>query len=911
MIKILLIGPSTKEAITNMRWVTAPLGVHRIASFLKKHDIYVEIWDINIDNDSIETRINKKNWDIIGFSTLEATQEYDMSLIHLAKKLRSESILIAGGTGATLNYQEYFNKTPLNMVIQAEGEFALLQLCQMIEKYGYNYAPIHTISGAIIRNYAKILTPEDYWNISKDLDVKDMKASQYWNKTAQLYDNPDYNEINTFRLYTSNFCPMGCAFCTLSKLRNYSCGKYTPIVALTVDQIIYMIKKVLDEYKNCRQIFFCFHPKTEIYTINGLKKINEIKIGDTVLTHTGNWNKVTMVHEKGYTGKLYRIIGRSRGFNIEGTPNHKFFVKDNKTNKHTWKEIQYIDKNDRLLIPIEPIKSQIRSIDLSEYVDYNVWKFDKEFISKSGHNVLGNKIPRFLKIDDNLMRLFGYYIAEGHCTSHTVNFSFHQKETSYINDVKNITKLKFNLNAKIYHNKKQNVTKVTICSSFLPKLFRHLFGTHAVNKQISNILMIDDSSLLLNLLLGLFRGDGNKVKNSKTKSGSTRRGIRYFTISSKLAFQITQICSKLNVVANIYRKNRGNYIDRKNKIWKSKPIYTVKINTVSDFYFSKNEYSQLTYKFKNFKAWSGEIKDNYVEIRIKSIDTFDYDGKVYNLSVENDHSYNVYGIAVKNCDDDFFILKQRGIDFCKKIIELKDKGKLPDYLRFICLTNINRIDESNIDLIVKAGFKVLSIGVESVSQHVLDSLDKKQTVERIWKTTELILNRGIKPYYTLLMFTSFCNFDDLIIDILGFKKLGKMGVGLSVEPYLIPLKGTKLSEEGVSERKRKIYIEGTNEFVYKGFAWLPQDPEVKRIFDEFEILYPKYRKMKMEENKGKHLEKNWQAYIILDAVVLIIHRLYGPLADLEDYGLIDSYKEILQKIDLMEECTVDTVGAIT
>ena len=514
MIKILISAPSTKEKITDTRWVTAPLGCHYLASYLNNNGHKAVVWDINIDKESFEDTVKKGTWDIIAFSTQEATLEYDLSKIHLSKKLSPKSLLIAGGTGASLNYQEYFNHSPLDMVVQAEGEIPLLQLCNMLDKDGFDKSPLHTIKGLIIRNYAEFLTPEKHWEIRKCLNVRDMKQDLYWKETARLYENPDYNEINTFRLYTSNFCPMNCSFCTLTRLREYSCGKKGhPVIVLDASKVVHLIKKVLKVHKNCKQIFFV--------------------------------------------------------------------------------------------------------------------------------------------------------------------------------------------------------------------------------------------------------------------------------------------------------------------------------------------------------------------------------------------------------DDDFFIDKQRGIDFCKRIIELKKLAVIPKYLKFICLTNINRIDEDNIELIAKAGFRVLSIGVESTSQHVLDSLDKKQTVDWIWKTTKLILQHNIKPYYTLLMWTSFCTIADIVTDLRGFRKLAKMDAGLSIEPYLIPLKGTRLAEERVEERVRKVLIKGTNKFIYKGFAWLPMNKEVKPVFEYFEEIYPKYRKLMFDKNKGKHLEKNWQAKIILDCVEIAL-RKFNYIGQEE----VENVTEVLDSIKDIKSCDVDIIGNV-
>lgn len=511
---VLLVAPSTGNTITDTRWVTAPLGIHYIASYLNKHGHNARVWDINIDNESLEDVLNSLPWDVVGFSTLEATLEYDIVNIRLASKLCTMAILVAGGTGATLNYQTYFNQSPLHCVIQAEGERPMLQLCNMLADKGWNESPIHTIRGLIIRNYADTLSSDEYWNIRKDLDVKAMQADKYWRKTASLYQHPNFDEVNTFRLYTSNYCPMGCAFCTLSRLRKYSCGKHTKVVWLTAKQIVELINSVLEEYKDCRQIFFV--------------------------------------------------------------------------------------------------------------------------------------------------------------------------------------------------------------------------------------------------------------------------------------------------------------------------------------------------------------------------------------------------------DDDFFISPSRTVEFCTLVIKLKKEGKLPDYLQFICLTSVIRITEGNIKLIKEAGFRVLSIGVESTSQFVLDSLDKKQTVEQIWNTTHLILDNGIKPYYTLILFSPDGRVSDLITDLYGFRKLSAMGVGLSIEPYFIPLKGTRLSEEGSPERVRKVALDG-DDYIYKSFAWLPKKEEVQPVFKRFEVIYPKYRKWRFDQNVNAHKEKNFQAHVILDALEEVLYE-FNYIDKIDDNNLL---AKNLYYIDSMESYNVDIIGNIT
>lgn len=69
----------------------------------------------------------------------------------------------------------------------------------------------------------------------------------------------------------------------------------------------------------------CLDGESLITTINGQKMLKDVKIGDIVLTHTGEFQKVTEILNKN-TDKLLEING------IRCTPDHKFYVID-KTNQ--------------------------------------------------------------------------------------------------------------------------------------------------------------------------------------------------------------------------------------------------------------------------------------------------------------------------------------------------------------------------------------------------------------------------------------------------------------------------------------------------------------------------------------------------------------------------------------------------
>lgn len=65
----------------------------------------------------------------------------------------------------------------------------------------------------------------------------------------------------------------------------------------------------------------CFTEDTEVQTSEGMKKIKDVKIGDKVLTHTGQYRQVVQTFENDYDGEMIEING------VKSTPNHPYLVK--------------------------------------------------------------------------------------------------------------------------------------------------------------------------------------------------------------------------------------------------------------------------------------------------------------------------------------------------------------------------------------------------------------------------------------------------------------------------------------------------------------------------------------------------------------------------------------------------------
>ena len=95
--QVLLIGPysdsshlTSADARMYMRkmFLAPPVGLYRIKSYLKEHD--VDVFDPNLDDLSVLDEIVAE-YDIVGFSMTHATLEADLSLAHRVRELNRDA----------------------------------------------------------------------------------------------------------------------------------------------------------------------------------------------------------------------------------------------------------------------------------------------------------------------------------------------------------------------------------------------------------------------------------------------------------------------------------------------------------------------------------------------------------------------------------------------------------------------------------------------------------------------------------------------------------------------------------------------------------------------------------------------------------------------------------------------------
>lgn len=344
----------------------------------------------------------------------------------------------------------------------------------------------------------------------------------------------------------------------------------------------------------------CFTPESLITAEDGtLKPISDINIGDKVMSNNGIFNIVTNKLTKNINEKIISINMSGMKQPIQSTKNHELLTLSG------WKKAKDITKEDYLCVPRQ---TNIKT-----------------------------------KFSNNSMYLLGVFLAEGSVckqkgmknkySASGVNFSFHAKEKNTLaRRVDDAMKEKFGKEGKFYL--KDNQLRVEYYGKDLALWFIKYAGQYSFAKRINKKLIQSNN---VNLLLkGLFEGDGWVGENRN------RPNTVLTTVSPYLAQQVKMIIDGMGIYCSLtsyLAKNRIYPQYRINLYGKSALTFNKEVmNNPKEFNSIKNE-SQKSYK----------LGTGYLYVKVNKTEEIKYNGQVFDLEVEKNHTYLVNGCVVHNC----------------------------------------------------------------------------------------------------------------------------------------------------------------------------------------------------------------------------------------------------------------------
>ncbi len=401
----------------------------------------------------------------------------------------------------------------------------------------------------------------------------------------------------------------------------------------------------------------CLPPNESIILNSSIKEIKDVTPLTKVLAIDGKYKEIGGFTKRDYKGKLIKI--RPRFFNEATllTPNHpvyslkvirgkgKDYFKDFKFTEPKWVPAENLTENDCVLYPILKEVKDVDEIKISDFIEV---KIDGSMILPYIETYTSNKIPNKIKIDNDFMRLVGYYISEGTVNKHQLLFYFRKDEDLYINDVKKILKEKFGLDPVIKYEK--NVCRIAIYSKIIADFFKSQFDKYSYKKSIPHWAVLLPKNKQKELIKGLWRGDGC-VRD---------KDFCYVTSSRALAYQIRDILLRLGIISSLQIRKKEHLNREINRIEGRLVGFNhdkYHINVGGQFLKSISEilgieHPLLENRKKSFNhAW---INKNFAILPIRKIEKVNYSGQVLNVAVPDTQTYVAKNFLVHNCDAPLF-----------------------------------------------------------------------------------------------------------------------------------------------------------------------------------------------------------------------------------------------------------------
>lgn len=363
--------------------------------------------------------------------------------------------------------------------------------------------------------------------------------------------------------------------------------------------------------------FPCFVAGTPVLTRRGFLPINEVRIGDEVLTTDRSYHPVdcTMRHTADEI-----IYMRAQGMyeELKCTPNHPFYARRKRTHydkgvqRITYDKAEYVNaselsKGDKVGYPIH------EGGDTSFTTAF--WKLVGAWIADGWLDCGKRKSP----VPE------GYRGSRINSYNHKVIICCGKKNISRLHHIIQRAGFKYTL------SEEKTVFKCIICDKWLCEFLRD-FGKYAHGKHLSPQCFMLDRNRKKALLEGWF-ADGYRKPN----------GVQCVTtVSERLALDMAQIARDVYLCpVSISRKTCKRVCVIEGREVNERPQYCVTISNCEKY---------------------GFYEDGFVWCNIKSIRREKELNEVFNLSVNEEHSYNVYGIAVHNCQPFSLAGQRKGAD---------------------------------------------------------------------------------------------------------------------------------------------------------------------------------------------------------------------------------------------------------
>ena len=386
----------------------------------------------------------------------------------------------------------------------------------------------------------------------------------------------------------------------------------------------------------------CFVPGTKVLTPHGTVPIEDFELGDVVIDENGDEQVVTDVMERTVDEEIVEIAPERINNPIKTTAEHPFKVV--RDDGFEWVDAGDLKPEDELVLGSSTDDNGLRlggTIDLTSVASGPLVLTDggitvnREYYDTTkgpSPGAIGTEIP----VDD-FATIAGWYLAEG-CVVYRrgipsqVSFTLNSSERDAADEIRSALR-SFGVPSRVEVVEERNTLNVHAEHTSFAQFVEGLFGTGAAEKEVPSCLWKAPPDVQASVLESLFDGDGRLQKRGESQRAQLKlvnEGIIDFV------FQAGLRCG-----AQFSRHNR-NPDGRRPTASVSMSVSTA-IGTPLERLFDDVP-DDFSARDRTRRANGREV------VRVKSVDRVKYDGPVYNLEVDETHTYIAEDTVVHNCE---------------------------------------------------------------------------------------------------------------------------------------------------------------------------------------------------------------------------------------------------------------------
>jgi ribonucleotide reductase alpha subunit len=351
-----------------------------------------------------------------------------------------------------------------------------------------------------------------------------------------------------------------------------------------------------------RYVNQCFTPETIVYTVNGPKHIDQIVTGDNVITIDGSDKCVCEIFRNHVNKNILKIRINHSFEPTRVTGEHNIYALTNQAKMLNFDVIR--NRLEKKII--KPSFVAANTLKVGDYVGFpiptQVIDFDEE--------------PEFF-------RLYGIIIGDGHTTKNEFGVSVGLKKMKTFEFVKSFLTKR---NVHYWVASREDVLSIRWSGNIdkIPLIRDMVYDNNKVKK-------ID--SRFLNLPL---EKQNELIKGLMETDGGITHEVQFSTTSKNVAFSMRYMMSRMGILSGGCKKKA----DKRTRIMKNGRSITGKLDGYS-IRIPKHENLQPI--LGDSIEYSTTIKfftyQNMLWSRIRTIETEQYEGYVYDLSIQDNHNY--------------------------------------------------------------------------------------------------------------------------------------------------------------------------------------------------------------------------------------------------------------------------------